>query len=172
MKGVLYNAVENVFSNPATIQSGFRRACLFPFGPENMDWSKFSSSKVFGRPGQENVEIRNILINNNNMYPAPELCGDAKDIADPVLRAHPLPPPSDLCQTRVGCCRQCPCEYLLLLSTKLVLCAPAPGHQRPSDVSALALPCCVRGPDCSQRSPRHPCELGVGSLEPSTNTDN
>ena len=105
MKDVLYNAVENVFSNPATIQSGFRRACLFPFGPENMDWSKFSSSKVFARPGQENVEICNNLINNNNMYPAPEFCGDAEDIADPVLRAHPLPPPAEIsvrCQMDVA----------------------------------------------------------------------
>ena len=88
----------NVFSNPATIQSGFRRACLFPFGPENMAGPSFPQAKCLqDQPGQENVEICNNLINNKNMYPAPELCGDAKDIADPVLRAHPLPPPAEIC---------------------------------------------------------------------------
>ena len=98
MKDVLYTAVENVFSNPSIIQSGFRRACLLPFGAENMDWSKFSSSKVFARPGQENAVTKNVEICNdvinNNIYPAPEFCGNSEDFADPVLLAHPLPPPS------------------------------------------------------------------------------
>ena len=88
MKEVTYQAIEKVFSNPKTVPSGFRRSGLLPFGPENMDWEKFSSSQVYERPGRRDEQSVN---NNNNNSTAPEFCGNAVDVADPAFRPHPLP---------------------------------------------------------------------------------
>ena len=106
MKEVTWQAVEKVFSNPMTVPSGFRRSGLLPFGPENMDWHKFSSSKVYEREaeiceengGTENVEhvVALQISNNNNTFSPPEFCGEAEDVADPIYRYHPLPPPPEV----------------------------------------------------------------------------
>ena len=87
MKEVTYQAIEKVFSNPKTVPSGFRRSGLLPFGPENMDWAKFSSSQVFERPGRRDEQS----VNNNSTALAPEFCGNAVDVADPAFLPHPLP---------------------------------------------------------------------------------
>ena len=102
MKEVTWEAIEKVFSNPKLVPSGFRRSGLLPFGPENMDWDKFSSSKIFERRPDENTMIENVVegcssisigpvSNNNNITSlAPEYCGNAEDVADPAFCSNPL----------------------------------------------------------------------------------
>ena len=104
MKEVTWQAIEEVFSNPKLVPSGFRRSGLLPFGPENMDWDKFSSSQIYERPGRSDENTRNEnavegclsissgpVNNNNSTSLAPEYCGNAEDVADPAFRSHPLP---------------------------------------------------------------------------------
>ena len=99
MKEVTWQAIEKVFSNPTLVSSGFRRSGLLPFGPENMDWEKFSSSKMYDRNEKDTADesvVEGCLPicnnNNNNTLLMPEFCGNADDVADPAFRPHPFSP--------------------------------------------------------------------------------